>query len=72
MFTVSETNYLSEKLGIDKKLDRRDFRNVVRAKMSDIFGHDNGVAEVNDIVNEFARSQVFRTINAWLLPDMRL
>lgn len=60
MFTVSETNYLSEKLGIDKKLDRRDFRNAVNAKMFEILSPDvSKTAEVDAIVNEFARNQVF-------------
>lgn len=37
LFTVSETNYLSEKLGISKELDGRDFRNAVNTKMASLF-----------------------------------
>lgn len=62
LFTVSETNYLSEKLGISKELDGRDFRNAVNAKMASLFlnnTREEGVEEANAIVNEFARSQVF-------------
>lgn len=62
LFTVSETNYLSEKLGISKELDGRDFRNAVNAKMASLFlnnTRESGIEEANAIVNEFARSQVF-------------
>lgn len=62
LFTVSETNYLSEKLGISKELDGRDFRNAVNAKMASLFlnnTREEGIEEANAIVNEFARSQVF-------------
>lgn len=62
LFTVSETNYLSEKLGISKELDGRDFRNAVNTKMASLFlnnTREEGIEETNAIVNEFARSQVF-------------
>lgn len=62
LFTVSETNYLSEKLGISKELDGRDFRNAVNTKMASLFlnnTRESGIEEANAIVNEFARSQVF-------------
>lgn len=58
VFTVSETNFLADELGIDRNLDKRKFRDEVKAKIEFMKSKTEGTSP-EWLVNKFARNQVF-------------
>lgn len=58
VFTISETNFLADELGIDRNLDKRKFRDIVRAKVEMMKSETEGTSP-EWLINKFARNQVF-------------
>ena len=58
VFTISETNFLADELGIDRNLDKREFRDRVKAKL-ELMKSDTEGTSPDWLVDKFARNQVF-------------
>lgn len=57
-FSVSETNFLAEQLGIGKNLDKKKFREKVNYYV-ETYSENGGPVSPEELINRFARGQVF-------------